>query len=71
MADDEVEGEGPLEHLDAGGDRRFVERALHLGAAAVAAGVDDAAVAVATLAGQRRPVAARLAGSNAAPRRIR
>ena len=53
-ADDEVEGEGALEHLDAGRHRRLVERALHLGAAAVAAGVDDAVVAVPALAGERR-----------------
>ena len=53
-AGDEVERERPLEHVDAGGDGRLVERALDLGAAAVAAGVDDAVAAVAALAGQRR-----------------
>ena len=58
-ADDEVEGEGAVEHLDAGADRRLVERALHLGAAAVAAGVDDAVVAVPALAGERRARVAR------------
>ena len=61
-AGDEVEGEGPLEHVDAGRDRRFVERALDLGAGTIAAGVDDAVVAVAALAGERRaePVVARV-----------
>ena len=53
-ADDEVEGEGVVEHLDAGHHRRLVEGALHLGAAAVAAGVDDAVVAVPALAGEGR-----------------
>ena len=38
-------------------DRRLVERPLDLGAAAVAARVDDPPVAVATLAAQRRAVA--------------
>ena len=57
--EDEVDGEGPFEHLDAGGQRRLVERALHLGTAAVSTGVHDAVVAVAALAGERRVAAAR------------
>ena len=38
----EIERERPAQHLDAGAERRFVERALHLGAALVTAGVHDA-----------------------------
>ena len=40
--------------LDAGGDRRLVKRPLHLGAAAIAARVDDAVVAVAALAAEQQ-----------------
>ena len=52
-ARDEVEREGVTHHLDTGADRGFVERSLHLGAGAVAAGVHDAVVAVAALTGER------------------
>ena len=51
-----VEGEGSLEDIDAGGHRRLVERPLDLGTAAVAAGVDDAVVAVPALPRQCRPL---------------
>ena len=53
VAHHEIEGERPAEHLHAGAERRLVERSLDLGAALVAAGVDDAAMAVATLATER------------------
>ncbi len=53
-AGDEVEGECSVHHLHAGRHRRLVERALHLGAALVAACVHDAVVGVAALAGERR-----------------
>ena len=59
----DVEGEGPLEHLDTGRHRRLIERPLDLGPAAVAARVDDPPVTVATLAAQRRAV-------SVVPRRI-
>ena len=49
----EIERERPAQHLHTGTERRLVERALHLGAALVTTRVDDAAMAVATLAGQR------------------
>ena len=72
----EVERERVTEHVDARADRRLVERALHFGTRAVAAGVDDAVVAVPALAGQRDVGAAlfgveRRAESHEVPNRLR
>ena len=54
---DDVQREGALEDVDARGHRRLVECPLDLGAAAIATRVDDPAVAVAALAGERRALA--------------